>query len=74
MTHCTWNTGDGNMDFQKNLHLQERTCHIKRGEGDYHQPDLSLRLLVDNQEFFTYNEEKHSFMSFQMSFVLCQTE
>lgn len=58
MTHCMWNTGDGNMDFQKNLHLQERTCHIKREEGEDHQPDLSLRLLVDNQEFLTYNEHK----------------
>lgn len=53
---------------------KKRTCHIKREEGEDHQPDLSVRLLVDNQEFLTYNEEKHSFMSFQMSFVLWQTE
>lgn len=25
MTHCMWNTGDGNMDFRKNLPLKENT-------------------------------------------------
>ena len=24
MTHCTWNTVDGNMDFRKNLPLKDR--------------------------------------------------
>lgn len=25
MIHCMWNTEDGNMDFQRNLHLREKT-------------------------------------------------
>lgn len=36
-THCTWNTGDGSTDFQRNPHLQDRKYDMRREEDEDHQ-------------------------------------
>ena len=64
-THCTWNTGDGNTDFRRNPHLQDRKYDLKIKEDEVRRsiPDLfqTGRTMLRTELWLAYWYSLHEF-------------